>query len=300
MASIIKKHASLYFEISSDLFRRTQSYEWDQVKKDSLTRSLCSTLVVSASGFGSLATEEEVKIFLESKCGKLKSLSRDSNEYGTWNMSFDSFDALLASMHLELEYQDSKIKLVCKRYILIINLSTNDKFTKLYKGVKTNSGLSFTPNRILEFRTEVEGTIVDKSLLSKIFEQYALVVTIDYNSGNIGYVRLKKPVADQVVDIINRNGGLYLNEDVLQVRALQGDEDRVYWEIYGSKQIDSKVPILPIKRKGLKRHIGISSHLRKDTSLKKKGASIKKNTKRKRNALSKVKIHDLLDSISKL
>lgn len=179
--------------------------------------------------------------------------------------------------------------------------SINDQFTNLYKGVKTNSGLLFTPNRILEFTTEGDGVILDKSRISKIFEQYALVVTIDYASGSMGYVRLKKPVANQVVDVINRNGGLYLNDELIKVRALQGDEDRVYWEIYGSKPIDLKLPIIPIKRKGLKRNVGISQHLRKDTSLgKKRGASIRKNTKRKKTALSKVKINDLLDSISKL
>lgn len=115
LANVIRKHGSLYFDISNDMFRRIQPYEWDQVKKKSLDISLCKTLVVAASGFGSSVTEEEVKIFL-GKCGKLAFLSRDSSEPGTWNMFFESFDALLAAMNLNLEYQDSKIKLVCKRY----------------------------------------------------------------------------------------------------------------------------------------------------------------------------------------
>lgn len=178
----------------------------------------------------------------------------------------------------------------------------NHQFTNLYKGVKTNSGLSFTPNRILEFKTEGDGIVLEKSRISKAFEQYASVVTIDFDGGSMGYVRLKKPVANQVVDVINRNGGLLLNDEIIQVRSLQGDEDRVYWEIYGSKAIDSKIPVITVKRKGLKRHAGISAHLRKDSAnlSKKKGSSISKNTKRKKNVLNKVRINDLLDSISKL
>jgi hypothetical protein len=298
LADIMTKLGHEYFDVSGLELRRRHPYEWNQVKKETLSASLCSSLVVAVSGFGSFATEEEVKIFLESKCGKLASLYRES---GTWNMSFNSFDALLAAMNLNLEYQDSKLKLVCKRYTTSkLNISINNQFTNLYKGVKTSSGLSFTPNRILEFRIQEDGIVMDKSMISMVFEKYALVVTIDFDSGNMGYVRLKKPVANQVVDVINRNGGLYLNEELITVRALQGDEDRVYWELYGSKPITSKVPIIPIRRNGLKRHAGISSHLRKDTSLKTKSASIKKNTKRKRNALSKIKMHHLLDSISKL
>ena len=176
----------------------------------------------------------------------------------------------------------------------------NNQVSNLYKGVKTNSGISFTPNRILEFKKDGD-KIIDKSRLVKLFEEYALVVTIDFDGSSSGYVRLKKPVANQVVDVINRNGGLYLNDQVLEVCALQGNEERVYWEIYGSKPIISKVPIIPIKKNGLKRHAGISSHLRKDTSLNKKsGSCILKKSKKRKASLNKVRINDLLDSISQL
>ena len=117
LADIISKHASLYFQVSADCqkLKRIRSYDWDQVKKESLGRSICNTLAISVSGFSTVATEEEVKIFLESKCGTLSGFSRDLNEYGIWNIQFDKFDDLLNAMSLNLEYQDSRIKFRCKR-----------------------------------------------------------------------------------------------------------------------------------------------------------------------------------------
>ena len=152
----------------------------------------------------------------------------------------------------------------------------------------------------MEFKKEGD-TIIDKSTLSKLFEQYALVVMINFDGGSSGYVRLKKPVANQVVDVIARNGGIFFNDEMIHVRALEGNEDRVYWEMYGSVPITSKTPIFPVKRKGLKRHAGISCHLRKESSLsKKKGSSILKKSKRKKDISKKVRVSDLLDSISQL
>ena len=112
------KHAGSYFEVCPNnmKFRRIRSYEWHQVKKESLFRSLSSSLVIAATGFPSSIAEEEVKIFFESKCKNLLGVARDSKEYGVWNLSFNSFDDLLAALPLTLEYQDSKITLVCKRY----------------------------------------------------------------------------------------------------------------------------------------------------------------------------------------
>ena len=105
-----------------------------------------------------------------------------------------------------------------------------------------------------------------------------------------------------MVDIITRDGGLALNEENLKVRALQEDEDRVYWEIFGSKPLLQQLTLVPIKRKGLKRHAGISSHLRKGSSVlkMKRGSVISKKLKKKPDLLNRVRVNDLLDSLSQL
>ena len=119
IGATIRKFASSYFQVSLDnsKFMRIASYKWDQVKKEYLARSLSNSLAVQASGFSSSATEEEVKNFLESKCAKLSDISRDQKDLNSWNISFDSFDSLLAILSMNLSYQDSKIQLNFKRYI---------------------------------------------------------------------------------------------------------------------------------------------------------------------------------------
>ena len=53
-----------------------------------------------------------------------------------------------------------------------------------------------------------------------------------------GHIRFKRPVAHQVVDLISKSGGLFLSstdDEPLRVRALQGNEEVLYWSVVREK-----------------------------------------------------------------
>ncbi|KAI9098917.1 hypothetical protein DFS34DRAFT_704013 [Phlyctochytrium arcticum] len=99
-------------------------------------------------------------------------------------------------------------------------------------------------NRVVRFLLQSDAhdynRSINKPALKSALEQFAVVHSIELDKdASTGYVRFKKSVAREVLDIVGRQGGLKVSGESVQLAMLMGDEERLYWSVARQKEADA-------------------------------------------------------------
>ncbi|KAJ3005011.1 hypothetical protein HKX48_000918, partial [Thoreauomyces humboldtii] len=201
------------FEVSPDglKLRRRAPFEEKEVALLSARDDLQKTCI-EASGFSASTTVAEASAFFAHR-GALASVTTGGAE-GTFLVEYqdpENMVLVLASLPDQLVHEDQPIRVKGRSKVGYENTRGTAPRT-----LETHAGMPSRPrNRIVRFElaspapTTAEGVEV-KALMSK----FASVHSVDLVAGErTGFVRLKASVAEQVVEVVKRQGGIVVNGD---------------------------------------------------------------------------------------
>ncbi|KAJ1336767.1 hypothetical protein BSLG_006870 [Batrachochytrium salamandrivorans] len=205
---------SALFELSPDAayLRRISEFDADKVTKELSNHSIMARYVVEAVGFAHDVSTAEVEVYF-GRFGVIRNVSTtvgvsscDQRYNTTFLVEFKELDSMVQTLAATHTYEDTVIQVHAKD---VVALSTAKK--------------SYPKGKVVEFRVA-------------LFEKFASVKSVEFVKGNmIGYVQFKKPVAEEAISVIMSMGGIRIDDEVIQLRALSGDEERLYWTVVQEK-----------------------------------------------------------------
>ncbi|RKO84213.1 hypothetical protein BDK51DRAFT_26192, partial [Blyttiomyces helicus] len=203
---------------------------------------------LEAEGFAEETTDAEVKAYF-SAWGAVKECRGNK---GIFLIEFENVADMVKALAVSHTYEDARIKVRgrSKNSAAPAFVAPPPTAVKLDRAgiLETRSGIhSFARGRVLEVKFEepdsVTGPDVRRRALKAIFEGLAPVTSIDFERGvTTGHVRFKKGVARNVLSIIAYQGGLTVAGDTVQVRVLEDEEERLFWEVAQEREKNAPPP----------------------------------------------------------
>ncbi|KAJ1337090.1 hypothetical protein BSLG_006850 [Batrachochytrium salamandrivorans] len=208
---------SALFELSPDAayLRRISEFDADKVTKELSNHSIMARYVVEAVGFAHDVSTAEVEVYF-GRFGVIRNVSTtvgvsscDQRYNTTFLVEFKELDSMVQTLAATHTYEDTVIQVHAK--------SKSNVNTDVV-------ALSTAKN------------LTQREKLLSAFEKFASVKSVEFVKGNmIGYVQFKKPVAEEAISVIMSMGGIRIDDEVIQLRALSGDEERLYWTVVQEK-----------------------------------------------------------------
>ncbi|KAJ3213781.1 hypothetical protein HDU67_002438 [Dinochytrium kinnereticum] len=266
------------FEFSMDgtCIRRMVAFDQPttQERLESMTRPASSGLVVEVTGFEAGVTMTEIKDLFE-VCGRVQHVSLGlGGESGTEPAAFIDFESptgmvkALAGKHV---YEDSSLCLRARPKTLaaiatpVNPTATGSTLPSLYSikatstPIKSRGNASIQPsailgyplNRILKVGPICEDLRVKPALAKSIEEvvsRYGPVVEIIYSEGSLeGHIRFKTSISREVEGFLRLSGGIEVLGDIIPVKALIGEEERIFHEVLKAKTPPAAIDVIPLQ-----------------------------------------------------
>ncbi|KAL2916070.1 hypothetical protein HK105_204494 [Polyrhizophydium stewartii] len=220
------------FEVSPDsqYVRRTREFDAAAVCADLANYAMLAGFAVEAVGFDDGVSAIEVQSYF----GRFGPIERVTAAASSWDprfstafsVEFGNLEGMVSALVADHVYEDCPIQ-----------VRATSKADGPAVPTITATTLAFPKNRILEFRLAAENDTLTKAAVQAAFEALAGVKTVEYTKGGmLGHVQFKKAVAREIVGVIGRSGGVRVHGELLAVRALEGDEERLYWTVATEKQ----------------------------------------------------------------
>ncbi|EGF76877.1 hypothetical protein BATDEDRAFT_92158 [Batrachochytrium dendrobatidis JAM81] len=299
--SIIYSSSEL-FELSVDgvYLRRKTEFVASKVFKEMFNISLLAGYAMEAVGFDQLVTVVEVEAYF-SRFGEIQNVSKHIG-ISTWDerynlsffIEFKELDSMIKSLAATHMYEDSSIQVRAHR--------KPDVSAAMV--VISQAGSTYPKGKIVEFKL-VSDVIesVEQYSIQEQFEKYATVAMIDYVKGNAtGYIEFKQSVALEAISVIFNNGGLHIQGEPIQLRALVEDEEQMYWMVKAEKQMiqgPNRISVLDLAHAAKFSKQAIQQQ---KITIRRKGKAkkIKGRTKTGTNRLTKYHSREIKDCDSKL
>ncbi|KAH6560492.1 hypothetical protein BASA50_008087 [Batrachochytrium salamandrivorans] len=226
---------SALFELSPDAayLRRISEFDADKVTKELSNHSIMARYVVEAVGFAHDVSTAEVEVYF-GRFGVIRNVSTtvgvsscDQRYNTTFLVEFKELDSMVQTLAATHTYEDTVIQVHAKS-----KSNVNTDVVALSTAKK-----SYPKGKVVEFRvvSDVAETL-ERPMIQALFEKFASVKSVEFVKGNmIGYVQFKKPVAEEAISVIMSMGGIRIDDEVIQLRALSGDEERLYWTVVQEK-----------------------------------------------------------------
>ncbi|KAJ3383704.1 hypothetical protein HDU92_004011 [Lobulomyces angularis] len=188
----------------------------------------------------------------------------------SYKVKFATMDSLISALINQHYFEGLKIWV--RPYIEEIN-SENEILNLLPSHLKKGK-TDYPLNRVVYFDLKfLDMNLQLKKKIKLLLEKFAPIVLIDYDYiPNFGFCRLKTSVADLICDLINKEGGLILDEINIPVKLMQGKEEKLYWKVSKEREKKKSVQNLHIRKRLLNSSRGVNN------SLNKKNRGIKRST----------------------
>ena len=237
------------FVLSQDglLIQRTRPFDALEMMQQ-LSSFILVQHALCVAGFDSLAVAEAQAYF--SRFGAVKRVWRVP---GCWDpqltsalmVEFEEYSTILTVLSQPHQYED------CSLQFRIVSPSNHLPAIKL---------ASMPQNRLVEFQlnplTEIDETKTVSAMIKNAFNNFSSVSTVEFIQNRyIGYVRFKAAVAQEIVRVIQREGGLTILDQPLAIRALSGSEENLVWNVLMATEKPQQASIPPkIHRKPSSRY----------------------------------------------
>ncbi|KAJ1330145.1 hypothetical protein BSLG_009675 [Batrachochytrium salamandrivorans] len=173
------------------------------------TTSIMARYVVEAVGSAHDVSTAEVEVYF-GRFGVIRNVSTTvgvsscDQRYNVDDLlvEFKELDSMVQTLAATHTYEDTVIQVHAKD---VVALSTAKK--------------SYPKEKLLSFVSDVAETLERPMIQGNM----------------IGYVQFKKPVAEEAISVIMSMGGIRIDDEVIQLRALSGDEERLYWTVVQEK-----------------------------------------------------------------
>ncbi|TPX70569.1 hypothetical protein SpCBS45565_g01618 [Spizellomyces sp. 'palustris'] len=208
-------------------------------------REAISRNIVQVHGFGASTATTEVRAYFE-RFGPVVHLAAVGPvDKGTFNVEFANVQDMVKVLAQSHVYEDMQIQVQGKSKIAREPSTPSGTTAAAISSLETHAGVTTYPhNRIVQF--VLSDPQITKLVIKAAAEQFASVHSIDLErDADAGYIRFKKSVAKEVVNVIERQGGLQVNGERVELRSLEGEEERLYWSVskYRAENIESPKPL---------------------------------------------------------
>ncbi|KAI8924324.1 hypothetical protein BC831DRAFT_466041 [Entophlyctis helioformis] len=221
------------FEISPDAqhIRRTREFDADAVVNELANFALAAGYAIEATGFDDDVSTAEVSSYFArfgpvNRTVAMPGSTWDSRNRSSFLIEFQGVDSMVKALAASHTYEDSHLQVRAR--------------TKPDAGVLpaiAAAANAFPKNRVVHFEISSEPDTLSQSTLKALFEQFSSVKLVDYIKGaRSGHVQFKQAVAKDIVNVIAHAGGVQVLDEPVRVRALEGEEERLYWLVAQERQ----------------------------------------------------------------
>jgi hypothetical protein len=211
--SIISFQSSL-FELDLECLhiRRKTEFESEKVLKD--LESHLSNYNITVYGFETSTTILEVVAYFNQHIS-IKSCSK--TEKGAFTLEIGLMDDVIKALSMDHLYEESH---------LLLKLSAKTSYEL------PNTKFKCATNRIIEFQiTNPVDHLTASQKVREQFEKLGKVQSVIYESSStFGFVKFRKSIAKEALASAFHIGGLFLNDEQMQLRCLTGSEEHIWNE----------------------------------------------------------------------
>ncbi|KAJ3218796.1 hypothetical protein HDU67_004044 [Dinochytrium kinnereticum] len=265
ITEVIQNLCPSAFEFNGDGSSVRRRVAFDQPSSvealESMTRPASSGLIVEVTGFEVDVTKTEIKDLFEG-CGRVRDVSlglggESGNEHAAF-IDFESAEGMVKALAGYHVYEDSPLRLRAKPRSTPSTthsaIPTGSLLPSLHSikttsvpiksrgnaSVQPSAVLGYPLNRILKVGPIPEDLRMTPALVVKAIEEslsrYGPVAEILFSEGSLeGHVRFKTPIAMEVEGFLKPSGGIEAHGEVLAVKALLGEEERILHEVLKSR-----------------------------------------------------------------
>ncbi|KAJ3129544.1 hypothetical protein HK098_001020 [Nowakowskiella sp. JEL0407] len=233
LTQTIQNFASSHFELSPDAshLRRILPF------KISTPELTIREFVVFGFPFGTSTMDVQVHFQQHAKIESISELSptetphlpvpTDSKIFKIRVFSSTELIHVLAQTH---EYEDSEL------FLLPFPNSSQNSLNIIPSSSSSQKFDEYAYNRIIQFGPFDPSTILPHNI-STFFSSYGTVSSVHLQRNAIfGYVEYSKSVATQVLGLMKFDGGCVINGEVINCRVLEGEEEKLFWEVQREKK----------------------------------------------------------------